>query len=326
MRGRAAAHGLTPSAVALAAYAEVVARWSRHGDLTLNLPVSRRLPLHPDVPRVVGDFTSLSLLAVRADDGASFAERARARQGRLLEDLDHGLYSGNEVLAELSRRRGEAAVLMPVVFTGALGADDADAAPDRSWSLREVHGLSQTPQVWLDCQVSLDADGLALRWDVREGVLVGGVAAEAFAAYERLLRALATSDAPWEADDVVPLPAGQAAVRERVNATAAPLAEGLLHEAAARGHRGPGRHGRGAPRGRADPRRAVGPGRRRRGGPAGGRRAARERVGIVMDKGPSRSWPRWPPRSREPCTCPWTRPSPRPAAPASSRTPASARC
>ncbi|GIG40585.1 non-ribosomal peptide synthetase [Cellulomonas phragmiteti] len=229
LRERAAAHGLTPSAVTLAAYAEVVALWSRRADLTLNLPVPQRLPLHPDVDALVGDFTTLTLLAVRAEDGATFVERARTRQGRLVEDLDHGLFSGSEVLAELSRRRGESGVVMPVVFTGALGADDEDAPAD-SWTSREVHGLSQTPQVWLDCQVSRDADGLALRWDVREGVLVDGVARDAFAAYHDLLRRLATADDAWVDADPVTLPAHQRATRERVNATAAPLPDALLHE------------------------------------------------------------------------------------------------
>ncbi|GAA3983107.1 amino acid adenylation domain-containing protein [Thermobifida alba] len=230
LRARAAARGVTPSSVALAAYAETVARWSRRPDFTLNLPAARRLPLHPDVDRIVGDFTTVTLLAVRAGDGATFTERARTRQARLVEDLDHSLYSGVELLAELSRRRDEAAVLMPVVFTGALGA--AAGAEGGSWADHEVHGLSQTPQVWLDCQVTETGGGLAVRWDVRDGVLPDGVADDAFAAYVALLRDLAASDGPWDAADPVRLPEHQARRRARANATAGPLPEGLLHEEA----------------------------------------------------------------------------------------------
>ncbi len=228
LRARAAERGLTPASVALAAYAEVLALWSRRPDFTLNLPVSQRLPLHPDVDRVVGDFTSLTLLAVRADDGATFTERARARQGRLIEDVDHCLYSGNELLAELSRRRDEAAVLMPVVFTGAIGTEEED---DRaSWAAREVHGLSQTPQVWVDCQVSRAGDALAVRWDVREGVLPDGLADDAFGAYTDLLRRLALSDEPWDEADPAGLPAHQLLTRAVANATEGPLPDALLYE------------------------------------------------------------------------------------------------
>ncbi|GAB3456751.1 non-ribosomal peptide synthetase [Streptomonospora sediminis] len=243
LRTRAAERGLTPSAVAMAAYTEVLTRWSRRGDFTLNLPVSARLPLHPDTGRIVGDFTALTLLAVHEGDGATFTERARVRQDRLIGDLDHGLYSGSELLAELSRRRDETAVLMPVVFTGAIGTDepgDADGqdgwdGPDGratgSWAAREVRGVSQTPQVWLDCQVSQAAGALAVRWDVREGVLPVGVAADAFSAYTDLLRRLAASDDAWDAAAPAALPEHQAATRAEANATAAPLPGDLLHEA-----------------------------------------------------------------------------------------------
>jgi len=234
LRDRAAARGLTPSAVAMAAYAEVLAPWSRRPDFTLNLPVSRRLPLHPDVEHLVGDFTTLTLLAVHAEDGATFTERARTRQGRLIEDLDHGLYSGNELLAELARRQDRPAVLMPVVFTGAIGTGDRAAEAEdgaaEDWAAREVHGLSQTPQVWLDCQVAQSAGALAVRWDVREGVLPDGLAADAFDAYTGLLRALALSDDPWDAEAPVGLPADQARTRARANATEGPLPDALLYE------------------------------------------------------------------------------------------------
>ena len=228
LRERAAERGLSPSAVALAAYAEVLSLWSRRPDFTLNLPVSQRPSLHADTDRLVGDFTSLTLLAVRAEDGETFVDRARTRQARLTEDLEHGLYTGNEVLAELSRRRGENAVLMPVVFTGAIGAEgDTTGA---SWADREVRGLSQTPQVWLDCQVSRVGDSLGVRWDVREGVLPEGLAPDAFGAYTELLTRLALDDGTWDEKTPVTLPEHQALARTRANATDAPVPDALLYE------------------------------------------------------------------------------------------------
>lgn len=64
LRERAADVGLTPSALLLAAYAEVIGRWSRTKRFTLNIPTFQRLDLHPDVPDLVGDFTSVELLTV----------------------------------------------------------------------------------------------------------------------------------------------------------------------------------------------------------------------------------------------------------------------
>ncbi|MFG3438525.1 amino acid adenylation domain-containing protein [Nonomuraea sp. NPDC047897] len=228
LRGRAAAHGVTPSTAVLTAFAEVVGRWSRHPAFTLNLTLLNRRPLHPQAADLVGDFTTVSLLAVDTGAAGTFAGRAAAVQSRLWEDLDHRLHTGVEVMREIARRRGRAAALMPVVFTSTIGVGDDQAG---GGDLAEVvYGRSQTPQVWIDCQALVEGGTLQVRWDVRDGVLPDGVAEDAFGALRDLLLDLAGSDAPWDAAAPVRLPAVQAARRERANATAAPLPAGLLHE------------------------------------------------------------------------------------------------
>src|SRR5690606_14831671 len=133
----------------LTAYAEVIERWSRHPRFTLNVPTFTRNRVHPDVDRIVGDFTAVELLEVDLTAAVPFTDRAREIAGRLLEDLAHRLCTGSEVLAELARRRGRAAALMPVVFTSALDSAPA-AAPRVPGAPRPqvVHALTQTPQVW----------------------------------------------------------------------------------------------------------------------------------------------------------------------------------
>ncbi|HEY0464472.1 MAG TPA: amino acid adenylation domain-containing protein [Polyangiaceae bacterium] len=74
-----------------------------------------------------------------------------------------------------------------------------------------------------------DADGLQVNWDVREKVFPDGVVDDMFAAFEALVRALATTDATWDREVVMPLPTWQLEERQRANDTAAPLPEGLLH-------------------------------------------------------------------------------------------------
>jgi pyochelin synthetase len=224
LRRRAAARDLTVSTVLLGAYAEVIGRWSAKPRFTLNLPVFAKRPVHPDIGRVVGDFTSVTLLAVEPDPREAFAERARALGGRLFEDLDHGLYSGIEVLREAARRSRPA--LMPVVFTSTLQGTEAP----RTGEGRVVYGVTQTPQVWIDCQVMESGGEVLLGWDVRDGVLPEGLADEAFAAFAALVRELAVSDAPWDSSDPVRLPEAQAARHAEVNATERPLPEGLLHD------------------------------------------------------------------------------------------------
>ncbi|MEU3914329.1 amino acid adenylation domain-containing protein [Streptomyces sp. NPDC029721] len=229
LKAKAAAHGITPANAVLAAYTETIGRWSTADRFTVGLTVLSRMPLHPDVDRLLGDFTSVSLLAVDQSERAPFDDRARALGEQLFEDLDHRLCGGVEVLRELARRRGREAALMPVVFTGGIGVVGR-AVGDAAARLRPVYGISQTPQVWIDCQATDQFGGLEVNWDVREGVFPDGMVDEMFASFAGLLRRLAEQDAPWAAADPLGLPARQRALRDAVNATGAPEPGGLLHE------------------------------------------------------------------------------------------------
>ncbi|UMP06858.1 amino acid adenylation domain-containing protein [Amycolatopsis sp. EV170708-02-1] len=218
LREQARRHGITASTAVLAAYAAVLGRWSRRPRFSLNLTLLNRQPLHPQVDKLVGDFTSVSLLAVDDAAGVPFQEWAARMGARMFEDLDHRLFSGVEVMREFARRRDRDAALMPVVFTSAIGLGG-----------RTGSGITQTPQVFLDCQVTDDVDGLQLTWDVREGIFPEGLIEDMFAALESALLRLAESSEAWLSTDLVPLPVWQAEERARVNDTAAPLPSALLH-------------------------------------------------------------------------------------------------
>ena len=86
--------GITPSTAILTAYSDVIAKWSYNKSFCINLTVLNRFPLHDDVTDIVGDFTTLNLLEINANDGNNFAERARKINERLFIDLDHRLFGG----------------------------------------------------------------------------------------------------------------------------------------------------------------------------------------------------------------------------------------
>ncbi|NYZ14610.1 amino acid adenylation domain-containing protein [Azospirillum sp. RWY-5-1] len=224
LRMRAGDHCVTPTVAVLAAYAAILGRWSRGRSFSLNLTLLNRRPLHAEVEALVGDFTSVGLLAVEPPDDRTFTALARAVQDQLWRDMDHRLFSGVEVMRELARRRGQGAALMPVVFTSTIGLDETGT------DLGEpVFGLSQTPQVWIDCQAIERAGTLVLQWDVRDGVLSEGVPDAMFAAMDGLLRALAAGEGAWMEATPLPLPPEQAEARRAANDTAAPAPEGPLH-------------------------------------------------------------------------------------------------
>ena len=227
---RAMAHGLTPATVLATAFAEVVGAWSAVDRFLLNLPVFDREPLHDDVDRLVGEFSSSVLLDVDVSDTRSFADRARQVQARLRETSSHAEYTGVEVLRDLSRLNGGDRVLAPVVFTSALELGDLVAPEVRQSFGEPCWIISQGPQVWLDAQVTEFDGGILANWDARDSIFPAGVLDAMFDAYVGLVRGLLDDTARW--DEPVPpmLPPDQRMVRERVNSTAGPTAGGPLHE------------------------------------------------------------------------------------------------
>ncbi len=223
LKAVAARRGITPTALTIAAYSEAMATWATHRRFTLNLPMANRLPLHPGVDAVVGDFTSVTLLEVDAAGTGSFGERARAVRDQLLTDIDHRLFSGVRVLREIKKVRPDAA--MPAVFTSLF----LDHGQDTGLG-REVFSISQTPQVWIDAQVFESEGCLALDIDAVDELFPDGLVASIHGATLDLLRWLADDEARWNLPLPSLLPAADTAAREDYNRTAGHLPSGLLHE------------------------------------------------------------------------------------------------
>src|ERR1051325_9075098 len=200
---RAAAAGITPSSLLMAIYAEVLGVWSATTRFCLNVTIYNRLPLHPHVEQIVGDFTSMIFLVVDRTTASPFVERARELQKQLWTDLAFRHVSGVEVLRELARYRGEGSTaMMPVVFTGTLGTPGY-----RSLSRlgKMVYGITQTPQVTIDQQVFEEDGALVLSWDAVEEVFPAGVLDEMFAASSSLLMRLVTDEESWQSTRPIPV-------------------------------------------------------------------------------------------------------------------------
>jgi amino acid adenylation domain-containing protein len=236
LKERGTRAGVTPSSLLLAAFAEVLAAWSKSPRLTINLTLFNRPPVHPQINDIVGDFTSLTLLGVDASQAGGFEARARAVQERLWQDLEHRAVSGVRVLRELSRLQGGRPAVMPVIFTSALNlqpdapVEPAEEAPDPGIRAEAVWGVSQTPQVWLDHQVGETPEGaLTYNWDVVEELFPDGMIDSMFAVYHDLLRRLADDEAAWSVERRRLIPTPQLARRVMLNSTGAPLSHDRLH-------------------------------------------------------------------------------------------------
>jgi amino acid adenylation domain-containing protein len=229
LRDRAAARGLTVSAVLLAAYATILGGWSRSGRFTVNVTVINRLPVHPDVRDLVGEFASFDLLPVDLTGSADFAALATSLQEQSWQDLEHRYVNGVELLRELARTRGGAAgSVLPFVFTSTLVQENEPGDTSMfGWLGDVVHEIAQTPQVWIDFALLEVAAGVQLSWHAVRQLFPDGVLDAMFAAFADLVHRLADDEDTWS-DRPAPLPDEHRAMVAAVNDTAGAHPDGLL--------------------------------------------------------------------------------------------------
>jgi pyochelin synthetase len=231
----ARSRGLTPTVVLVTAFADVLRLWSRQPSFTLNLTLFDRPPVHPRIYDLIGDFTSLTMLAVDADPGESFAARAARVQRQLMADLEHASFNGVRFLRERARRLGSGPdAAMPVVFTSAMSLNSEEQTDQgRAFFGDVIYSISQTPQVWLDHQVTEDRGELLLNWDGVEALFPVGLLDDMFIAYRDLLDRLGRDEGSWDTDEpLVSLPRWQIDERSRANDTRADLTPRTLSELA----------------------------------------------------------------------------------------------
>lgn len=191
LQNKAQEHNITPSALLCTAYAQMLAFWSNQPRMAINLTVFNRYPFHPDIEKIIGDFTSVILLDVDLRKGNCFMERAEYVQSTLMEALEHRHYEGVEYIREFSKRNnmGTQAV-MPIVFTSMLFNERVDTSNIKEQIGDFKTGISQTSQVYLDHQAS-DTDGvLTLTWDYVDNLLDSEMVGLMFEQYTGILESL----------------------------------------------------------------------------------------------------------------------------------------
>ncbi|MCW5258052.1 amino acid adenylation domain-containing protein [Verminephrobacter aporrectodeae subsp. tuberculatae] len=225
IRKLVADHGLTLTTLLAACYAEVLTRWSGSRHFLLNMPRFNRKPIHPDIHSVLGEFATFTLLEVMLDGEKRFGERIAAMQQQLWLDMENDAVSGVRVLRELNQLSGgRSHAPAPIVFTSlpetVSGTDNLHAA---TVALGEpTYSLSQTPQVWLDCQYYQEAGCLRLNWDYLVGRFPTGMIDAMFGVFADIVRRLAspTGAQILQQDQIVQLPEEQRARRAEANRTA----------------------------------------------------------------------------------------------------------
>lgn len=216
LRATARRLGVSSASLLGAAYCNILRQWSGAQRFCLNLPTFDRLPIigrFDEVDHIVGPFSGNILVDVASTEEGIEA-LARSFQRTCQEALDHRLFTGVEFARALAQHRRSGLPAGPVVFTAALYG-----ARLPSWGQVRA-SFSQTPQVWLDCQVFEQQDELHLRWDYAEDLFEPAELAARFQQFSDLVLALSRGDVETQR---VPLPPA-------LIPAAAPTVSVLLHE------------------------------------------------------------------------------------------------
>lgn len=187
---------VTPSMVLLTVYAEILERWSSQANFMINVPLFNRRMQDKSVENVIADFTTLTLLEIDFSEKESFINNLKKISSQFYKDMDYTAYSGVQVLRSLASKYPGEHDFAPVVFSCTLGtelisSDFIDNLGNLSYM------ISQTPQVWIDCQVFEVNDQLMLSWDTPDGLFPENMIDDMFSSFEKLINLLVCENIDW---------------------------------------------------------------------------------------------------------------------------------
>lgn len=168
IKRHAKTYGFTPSNVLMAAYANILSKWSKNVHFLINITLFNRIPVHKEINKIIGDFTSILLLEINKKEGRNFIEDCRVISEQLAKDMEHSLYDGIQVQRLLANKLPRnVSMVAPVVFTSTIGVTNLGETDSLG---KIVYNITQTPQIWLDHQVREEKGELLLQWEVVEGL------------------------------------------------------------------------------------------------------------------------------------------------------------
>ncbi|CAF3869628.1 unnamed protein product [Adineta steineri] len=234
LRKRITDHRLTPAGFLASIYALVLSKWSENKHFALNLPVFNRLPIHPQVNQIVGDFTTVVPLEINFDKVITYYEFLHTVQKQLWNDVEHISYDGVSFIRDLMQMHQTREILLPYVFTCAIDVEDIrekNVEHNIFYDNKLVYVISQTPQVFIDHGV-LETDGcLSINWVYVDNLLRKEMVIHMHDTFVDLLVKLASFDDLWQNPIFIPLPSEQQERRLDFNQTQweSNIKEKLLH-------------------------------------------------------------------------------------------------
>lgn len=191
---RAREHGLTVPMIFLTVYGTLLGQMGGGRSHTVTL-VHRQQGFQDRID-AIGNFGSTLPVIIPEIEGRDFVAAARDVQGCYLEHSLHSSLSGIDIARMAGRSADRQRLAHPFAFT----AVELDSGREHKLGLRRDWDSIQmrVPQVLLDHQVGVDADGsIVLGFDWRTEAFDDGFVAAFIAQYTRIVQQLACDGAAW---------------------------------------------------------------------------------------------------------------------------------
>ena len=202
-------HKWTPAAFLVSVYSLVLAKWSQNKHFTLNLPVFHRLPIHPQINQIAGDFTSILPLEINLNQSITFNEFVETIQKQLWNDLQHMSYKGVSFIRHLKQRHKTQEIVLPFVFTCGIDVNQLTQKNTQDFRLFDQspdYHIAQTPQVFLDHVVIEENHHLISMFTYVDNLFPSNMIIEMHQVFIDLLHQLALSNDMWDIPLSIALP------------------------------------------------------------------------------------------------------------------------
>lgn len=209
------AMGLSTFIVSFTAFCKVIARYSKNQRFVINLPVSNRPNIHPDMKRMVGVCSNFFLFDYENLAEETLLATAKRVQKQMWDLKENDSFNGNEIIREIYKESGRVgSFVATIVFTSLL---DIPFPPQKN--LKRVYLETHTSQIWMDTVLMSDSEGVSLNCDFVKGLLEKDLVEQMMEDCVLLLEQLAQDRNSWEHITALALPKQQKELWKKNNLT-----------------------------------------------------------------------------------------------------------
>lgn len=193
---------VSETSLILTAFITVLERFSSNSEFDIVLTLFNRLPIHPDIQQVVGPFVSTTFFNWRNIDNKNKDTNSKNMlvQEKLWQSLENGDISSIKLIRELEKTKSNKKIDFPgISFTSLLG-NKIQHENHNSFFKHVTYSISQTPHVFLDCQVFEKDEEIHVFWDTAPEYLKKGLVETMFESFKEEL--FYDSQNNWEPNNI----------------------------------------------------------------------------------------------------------------------------